>query len=320
MTSTTDTDEHPEVSEISALADGLLPPDRTADLRRHLQVCDLCADVRTSLDEIRSLLGTLPGPARMPDDVAGRIDAALAAEALLDSTSAPDRHDVSRETPAATSGGVSRETSRPSEETERAAAGAPADRPAGRPRATTGPGRRTPRPGGRRGRSRRWPQVLLGTACAAAVLGMGTWLIQSSDSGPGDDRTGVHADSTVAPRTESASLSAAGLESRVHQILTHQGGRHPEQPSREVTAKNSPDTLRADDVRVPSCVQAGTGRSEAPLAAQEETYDGTAAYLVVLPHPADASRVDAFVIDAACTTADPPSPGAILANRTYDRR
>ncbi|WP_431043270.1 hypothetical protein ACQUSR_16150 [Streptomyces sp. P1-3] len=318
MTTSTDTDEHPEVSEISALADGLLPPDRTADLRRHLEACDLCADVRTSLDEIRSLLGTLPGAVRMPDDVAGRIDAALAAEALLDSTTDPDRCEVSRETPPGAAAGVSRETSRPAEEAETAAATAPADRPAGRSRAATGPGRQTPRSGGRHGRSRRWPQALLGTACAAAVLGMGTWLVQSSDSGSSDGRT--TAESTVAPRTESASLSAAGLESRVHQVLAHQDGRQG-QPSREVTAKNSPpDTLNADDVRVPSCVQAGTGRSEAPLAAQKETYDGTAAYLVVLPHPTDASRVDAFVIDAACTTADPASPGAILVNRTYDRR
>ncbi|NUP39526.1 MAG: hypothetical protein HOY76_21565, partial [Streptomyces sp.] len=77
MTSSTDTDEHPEVTEISALAEGLLPPDRTADVRGHLAACELCADVQASLDEIRSLLGTLPGPVQMPADIAGRIDAAL---------------------------------------------------------------------------------------------------------------------------------------------------------------------------------------------------------------------------------------------------
>ncbi|MEV6183860.1 hypothetical protein AB0M07_43830, partial [Streptomyces sp. NPDC052015] len=72
MTSTTDTAGHPEVEEISDLTEGLLPPSRTADVRRHLDDCVLCADVYDSLEEIRGLLGTLPTPARMPDDVAGR--------------------------------------------------------------------------------------------------------------------------------------------------------------------------------------------------------------------------------------------------------
>ncbi|GAA3300589.1 hypothetical protein GCM10020295_41720 [Streptomyces cinereospinus] len=68
---------------------GPAPPSRTADVRRHLDECELCADVYASLEEIRGVLGTLPGPARMPADIAGRIDAALAAEALLQAT-APD--------------------------------------------------------------------------------------------------------------------------------------------------------------------------------------------------------------------------------------
>lgn len=92
MTSTTDTAGHPDVAEISDLTEGLLPPDRTAGVQRHLDECELCADVRASLEEIRGLLGTLPGSQRMPDDVASRIDAALAAEALLQAT-APDTGD-----------------------------------------------------------------------------------------------------------------------------------------------------------------------------------------------------------------------------------
>lgn len=70
MTSTTGTGEHPtgehpEVSEISELTDGLLSPSRTAELRDHLATCPLCDDVYASLEEIRSLLGTLPGPLRI---------------------------------------------------------------------------------------------------------------------------------------------------------------------------------------------------------------------------------------------------------------
>lgn len=96
MTSTTGTDEHPEVSEISDLTEGLLSPARTAALRAHLESCTLCADVFASLEEIRGLLGTLPGPVSMPAEIAGRIDAVLAAEALLNATPDPS---VSRETP-----------------------------------------------------------------------------------------------------------------------------------------------------------------------------------------------------------------------------
>lgn len=79
-----DTDDHPDVADISALSEGLLPPARSSEVRTHLSDCPLCADVLASLEEIRDALGTLPGPPRMPADVAGRIDAALAAEAMLD--------------------------------------------------------------------------------------------------------------------------------------------------------------------------------------------------------------------------------------------
>ncbi|MGF3196613.1 hypothetical protein ACWGUP_27885 [Streptomyces diastaticus] len=83
MTDATGDAGHPDVAEISDLAEGLLAPPRSGEVRSHLDACALCADVRSSLEEIRGLLGTLPGPTRMPADVAGRIDAALAAEALL---------------------------------------------------------------------------------------------------------------------------------------------------------------------------------------------------------------------------------------------
>lgn len=164
MTSTTDKAEHPDVAEISDLTEGLLSPARTEDVRQHLDGCTVCTDVYDSLEEIRGLLGTLPGPARMPDDVAERIDAALAAEALL-SAAAPDealdaeadRAHVSRETSTATS-------------------------PSGHPRGVTGPGRSHR---ARRGRRR---TALLGTAFAAAALGLGAILVQSLD-GDGSGKT-----------------------------------------------------------------------------------------------------------------------------------
>ncbi|MFK4184618.1 hypothetical protein ACI2L4_11460 [Streptomyces sparsogenes] len=330
MTSSTDTDEHPEVTEISALTEGLLPPDRTAHVRDHLAACVLCAEVRASLDEIRSLLGTLPGPVQMPADIAGRIDAALAAEALLDATAPDDRVDVSRETSPLdaglkTSPSVSRETSKSAparkalaeaEPTSVGTAERPAERPAGRPRAGTGPGRRKSRPDTRRNQPRRWPRTVLGAACAAAVIGLGSFLVQSGSTT--HDSAGVDAQTTGKQSTSNAeALSAATLKARVHALLADQ---KKTTSSGDVNSQDTPDMpLRAEDPLVPSCVQAGTGRSDAPLAAQQDTYAGKDVYLVVLPHRADSELVDAFVIDSTCVKHSPSTAGDRLVSRTYPR-
>ncbi|MBH5335953.1 hypothetical protein IHE55_14610 [Streptomyces pactum] len=377
MTPTTGSDEHPEVAEISALTEGLLPTDQEDAVRRHLDGCALCDDVRTSLDEIRSLLGTLPGPARMPDDVARRIDAALAAEALLDATAPAGPADTSPEdsapggsgvpvpgtasastdrpedpaagegdprpadTPGARRSRVSRETPLPGATGSAApgspktgptavpAAGRPAaphgDRPAGRPRAAAGPGRKPARRGGGRGGARRWPRVLLSTACAAAVIGVGTLLVRTS--GTGDDTAG-ETRSAAAPTDRTAgTLGGDGLTDRVHSLLAAgpagTGEKTPgERGAPEATGERplASTPLRApQEDRVPPCVQAGTGRPETPIAAEPDVYQGTPVYLVVLPHPSDSSLVDAFVIDSSCTTASPPAAGKQLLARTVAR-
>ncbi|MFD8090727.1 anti-sigma factor [Streptomyces malaysiensis] len=321
MTSSTDTDEHPEVAEISALTEGLLSPSRAVDVRTHLASCALCTDVWESLDEIRSLLGTLPGPVRMPAEIAGRIDAALAAEALLDATAPEGVADVSRETPEPEP--VSRETADSTSSTSGSDTVQPAsksstatDRPAGRPRGATGPGRGSTGPGTRPGGARRWRKVVLGGACAAAVIGIGSFFIPSGSSGDhGDADQQAHASQSSAGKS---TLSSGTLKDRVHELLADRKST----ASDGVTGQgNSPDVpLRADDdPEVPSCVQSGTGRKEPALAAQQDTYDGQTAYIVVLPHPSDSTRVDAFVIDASCVSASPSTPGELLVTRTYPR-
>ncbi|MEU7046433.1 hypothetical protein AB0A77_36035 [Streptomyces varsoviensis] len=315
MTSTTDTDEHPEVAEISALSEGILPPDRTADVRQHLADCELCEDVRASLDEIRNVLGTLPGPVRMPDDVAGRIDAALAAEALLDATAPADGASVSRETAshretaysaASAADHVSRETAHVPSLT--------ADRPIGHSRAATGPGRPGQKTGAdRRTQRRRWPKALLGTACAAAVLTVGGLLVQS---GLGDDTNDSSSNSVKEGQGDSSGLSSATLESHVQDLLA---ARKPAE-SRSMSAQNSPQTtLKDNGTTAPSCVREGTGRSDPPLAAHQETYEGQDVYLLILPHEGDNQRVDAYIVASSCTGAPSPTPGEVLLNRTYAR-
>ncbi|MFB7586581.1 anti-sigma factor [Streptomyces sp. NPDC056169] len=313
MTSTTgkaDTTQHPDVSEISDLTEGLLSPSRSAAVRHHLDGCPLCADVRTSLEEIRGLLGTLPGPPRMPAEIAGRIDAALAAEALLQAT-APENDSP-----------VSRETSRPRTEPIPSGAPSPAtERPAGRPTAATGPGRP-----GRPGKPRRRRIALvstLGAAFAAAVLG--TSLLLSQGGGVPTAGSADAAKKADVGAVAVSPFSGTPVEERVHALLGEKGsvartpqGIGPESMSAEATT--SPQRNR--DSAVPGCVLAGTGRTDAVLAHERGEYQGTPAYLLVLTDPADSNRVQAFVLDASC--ADGPTstgtPAAdLLLSETYPR-
>ncbi|MFF0746783.1 hypothetical protein ACFYVL_41015 [Streptomyces sp. NPDC004111] len=298
MTSTTGTTQHPDVAEISDLAEGLLSPSRTEDVRQHLDGCELCADVELSLEEIRGLLGTLPGPSRMPADVAGRIDAALAAEALLNST-APDTADEARS--------VSRETSQ-SEPRPVAPASVP-DRPSGHARAATGPGRASSR------RPRR--RAVWGAVLGTAALGLGVLLVQSFQAGP--TSTGKDA----AASAQSQQFSGAPLQDQV-QILAGNSRpgalttpREKNAPSLDVQ-ENTPSAKKA--FNVPSCIQQGTGRTEAPLGSEQGTYEGKQAFLLVLPHPSDSSQVQAYVVDAACVDKAPKGKGELLLTHAYPRR
>ncbi|WP_330331495.1 hypothetical protein OHS33_18280 [Streptomyces sp. NBC_00536] len=303
-TGATGTIRHPDVSEISDLAEGLLSPSRTSEVRRHLGECALCADVRASLEEIRSLLGTLPGPPRMPVDIAGRIDAALAAEALLDSrppAPQPPSAPTHRATPD-----VSRETS--------PAARAPEGHPAG----STGPGRR---------RARRRIAVLTGLAGAAACA-LGVFLFTGLQGSPSQDASArKDAASTLAQPKASGEYSAQNLRSTVQQLLTEgnataQSTQREQSPGLQNTSPDgavAPQDRRAAD-SVPRCVLDGTGRPDAPLASGQGSYQGSPVYLVVLPHPGDAGRVDAYLIGSGCADTPGADPGKVLLTSTYPRR
>ncbi|MFE7936211.1 hypothetical protein ACFU46_02380 [Streptomyces griseoincarnatus] len=305
MTSTTDKAEHPDVTEISDLTEGLLPTDRRDDIREHLERCELCADVQASLEEIRGLLGSVPGPPRMPADVAGRIDAALAAEALLHATApATDSEDENASVGTATADGgplhVSRETSAPH-----------SDRPTGRPRSsTTGPGRKMRL----RGRSRR---AVLGAAFAVAALGLGSVVLSSLNGGegPGDEqRTTTAADT----------FSEGKLEKKVDDLLARspeqdKGARSPHTFGMESdSSEANPRVLTKPEI--PHCVQEGIGRNDAALATEQGVYQGKAALLVVLPDASDATRVTAYIVDATCVENTSPSTTArVLLEHSYAR-
>ncbi|MGW1293286.1 anti-sigma factor family protein [Streptomyces sp. NPDC002533] len=321
MTPTADTAQHPEVSEISDLTEGLLTPSRTAEVQQHLAECDLCAEVRDSLEEIRGLLGTMPDPEPMPEDIAARIDAALAAEARPTPSTEDEPVVVSRETTTAESA----TTSRPATGSASATGSTPApDRPAGRSSAATGPGRRPTR--------RRRRTVVLGTAFGAAVIGMSVFLLQSVT--PSGDAAKSVTDGGVSAADSSAPAYAAGtLEAQVRDLLGDEASQEspgakkvpPEADTKSSSEAFTPEAepskspMKAPAVAVPPCVQQATGRTTPALALDEGTYRGTDAYLVVLPHASDPARVQAYVVASACVDTAPESPGQLLLTRSYSR-
>ncbi|MFB7088848.1 anti-sigma factor family protein [Streptomyces sp. NPDC056296] len=294
---------HPDVAEISDLAEGLLPPSRITDVRQHLETCELCADVYASLEEIQGLLGTLPGPTRMPDDVAGRIDAALAAEALLSST-VPDPLEPTptpaAAAPAASEGNdsarrVSRETS------------AATDRPSGHARSSsTGPGRKDRKRSGRR------RIAVLGAVAAAAAIGLGSVIVSSVTGGSPSDDTAL-----------ADTFSEGKLKEQVADLVAkEQGG-----------AQNGPRTPRSFGMEsetggenrvfkqptVPECVRKGIGRDDAALATKEGVYKGKEALLVVLPDASNDSRVTAYIVESTCVAQPAVSKAEILLKHSYAR-
>ncbi|MGW5673835.1 anti-sigma factor family protein [Streptomyces sp. NPDC003860] len=337
--------QHPDVSEISDLAEGLLSPSQSADLREHLDGCELCADVQASLEEIRGLLGTLPGAARMPADVAGRIDAALAAEALLNSSAPEHRpHDasadanVSRETAQQPSSTTTADAATDTDSTTTendgaphtgsaprsatAAQGAPksVDRPAGHARGATGPGRAP--------QLRRKRRAVLCAVAGVAVAGVSVLVLQTYRAVDDQPKaTEVQATSTVDGSKE---FSATALKGQVQALvsdstpLSPNGNRGNTLRTEGEPGTRAPGTEIGNGTEVaasvPPCVQLGTGRTDPPIAAEQGRYQGSAAYLVVLPHFKDAQQVEAFVIDASCTSDSSTSSGEVLLARSYPRR
>ncbi|WP_330174828.1 zf-HC2 domain-containing protein [Streptomyces sp. NBC_01498] len=320
MTATTGTTEHPDVSELSDLTEGLLSPERSTEVRGHLDGCPSCAEVYASLEEIRELLGSLPGAPRMPADVAARIDAALAAE-TLPSTSTPASTPVSvppavsehEPFDADASSDVSRETTR----VGATVADTPrADRPAGRPRAATGPGRTRP--------ARRRRGAIFGAVFGTAAIGVSVLLFQTMSSSTDDTQSSYKADagSSLADRGVGA-FSGSEIRDKVRTLLAStpatgepRAADEGSSPLDGPTVQTSPKVM----AQLPPCVQQGTGRTDIPLAAERGTYEGMEAFLVVLSDPNDGSMVQAYVIDAACVNATPPVKGELLLTQALPRR
>lgn len=142
--------------------------------------------------------------------------------------------------------------------------------------------------------------MILGTACGAALIGMSVLFLQNLSSS--QNASDASADRAVSASESGAhSYSQDTLEAEVQGLLaggasTEKYDEQKQSPStdeRAVPEAETPDTttsrnpLSAPAVDVPPCVQQATGRTTPALALDEGTYQGTDAFLVVLPHPSD---------------------------------
>ncbi|WP_399897166.1 anti-sigma factor family protein [Streptomyces sp. BBFR51] len=291
---------HPDVAEISDLAEGLLPTARTTDVRRHLEGCELCADVYASLEEIQGLLGTLPAPAQMPEDVAARIDAALAAE-TVPRAATPE--------PASTEASSGNDGARVSRETS-----TPADRPAGHARASSaGPGRKERRRGGRR------RIAVLGAVAAAAAIGLGSVIVSSLTGGSPSDDT-AHGQQTALADTFSEGKLKDTVTGLIADGSTQGGSRTPRSFGME--SENGNETAENHVFKqptVPECIQRGIGRDDAVIATEPGIYKGKKALLVVLPDASNDTRVTAYIVESTCVDQPAVGKAKVLLKHSYAR-
>ncbi|GAA2084192.1 hypothetical protein GCM10009759_03030 [Kitasatospora saccharophila] len=285
---------HPALDALADLAEDLLPPDRAAALHAHLADCPACAEDFAALSGLPQLLADAPPPV-MPQDVADRLTAALAALAAESAA----RAETGATRPAPPSGTVPAE----------AVPAAPrrTGAPTGTPAAATGPGR----PPHRRRRGRRL--LLAGTAVAAVVfgLGLGGSLLDRGSDGEGSSAGRYVSDAAAAPASQAAK-SAAGSPAP-QQVAPGAGAadgpdfteaRLPAQV-RQLMAGAPPQELgpTAPDgtAALPSCLSAAAGRpGERPAATGPGRYLGRPVLALVFRPPGGDGPLDVYLATPDC--------------------
>jgi hypothetical protein len=262
--------EHIDVEVLSDLVEGLLPPEREAELAAHLAGCAECRDTQDALAQIRELLGDQPVEP-MPADVVARIDGALALAALP-----PPR-------PA--------EAPRPVVPTAR-----DHDAPSGTVSLDAA----------RRRRRRRGPLLLAAAAAVAAVV-IGVTVIggggdddrkHSADRSAGAPAAAPSPSASPKPAERPGAGPAQDSPQAPNAAAPHaySDAGLPEQITRLLGAR--PTDLHS----LPACVSTALGpKAAGALAVDAGTYRGKSAYVVVLAG-GDPARVRVYIVDASCAS------------------
>lgn len=273
------TEAHPEPAELAALDEDLLPESESREVRRHLAECTACAATVDELQALQQELAAVYPSEPMPERVAARIDAAIAAE-----RSAVVSRETRRRWPAVALAAalasavlgvgavVLSNLDIGDSSADQAAAGAElgvAEEDAGYSsvedavRALLHPERD-------------------GEPFVAEGLESGDLGTEPTDTAPTD----------TAPTDDAASEGTEGeawpTESLPHDPLDSAGA-------------DGATVIDPAAGSAPACAVSLIGRPEAPLASTSGfLYRGVEAYLVVLPHPDDAHLVDAYVVEPSC--------------------
>ncbi|WP_052847498.1 hypothetical protein [Streptomyces avicenniae] len=331
--------QHPDPAEIAALDEELLPPAEEATLRAHIADCAACAETAAEFVVLRQHLRDLPLP-RIPDDVATRIDAALGALHVSRETEPADEShapalpsDEQPDTPGSADGGaepVVRQPRPPAVRTEETDVGREVR--GRRARALDRVSRPAPK---------RWPRFALAAAGAVLAVALGSTVLDSlgptthQDGGGQSEAADADAGQAADPMLEDQVRDLLAESEAAESLASPENATEPAAPSGpagagtegfpEAPPGSGGETTGDEEgglevmLDVPTCVEDAIGRTEVPLAAEEEDYAGTDAYLVVFPHSVDPERVDAYVVDADCVSATPPVSGEVLVRASYPR-
>ncbi|WP_405012322.1 hypothetical protein [Kitasatospora sp. NBC_01539] len=291
---------HPDIDAIADLAEGLTDPAAEPALRAHLAACASCADTLAALSDVQDLLGAVDTPP-MPDDVARRIDTALAA-ARTPAAPAPEPTEAGRTAVDGHGRHAVPTTSGPG------SASGPASGPAARP----GPGGP-----GRRGRGRR--RAVL-AAVAGVALGLGALLVpltaRTTDGGSTADSAARPAAGAQKPDTKAGTdFDEATLADRIGQLVRSATSSPAAAGPDASTAPGAPG-LQAPEgtppggsaTAAPPCAAALTGREPGALVtAAPGSYHASPVTALVYAVPGQDASLDVYLITPDCA-----APGILL--------
>ncbi|MEY9870831.1 hypothetical protein ABH931_000285 [Streptacidiphilus sp. MAP12-33] len=324
---------HPDVELLAEHAEELLPAEQSAGLTAHLDSCAECRETYAALAELTALLGDEPDAGPMPEDVAARIDAALAAErerpwdldgatvAAVTEDTAAARTDAEGTT---TDGAESDGAESDSAESDGGRTGA-SRRPAGERPADN-------RPGTRSRRSARMRRALVTLALCLAAGGIGIAVSRGGDLDSGaNNSASANGGAQVVPHSLSAASSSAydftqaNLVGEVQRLAGDAQAKSagaavgtvpsaspsssgmaphtaPNNGAQTVPGGASVAPSGSAEPTAPTCVLAATKRTDAPAVQGLGHYLGVEVFALLYPDATDpAHQWDVYLVQNSCS-------------------